>query len=107
LDENDGYRPEIVAQLRPTSPFRRRWHIDQAVLRLIERPEADAVRTVCIPFQNPFKMWQIDADGFMQPLANIGLPEPYNLPRQTLPEVYWQTGYVDVAWSDTIIEKIP
>jgi N-acylneuraminate cytidylyltransferase len=105
LDENDGYLPEIVVQLRPTSPFRRRWHIDQAVLRLTERPEADAVRTVCIPFQNPFKMWQIDANGFMQPLVDIGLPEPYNLPRQALPEVYWQTGYVDVTWSDTIIEK--
>jgi N-acylneuraminate cytidylyltransferase len=105
LDENDGYLPEIVVQLRPTSPFRRRWHIDQAVLRLTERPEADAVRTVCIPFQNPFKMWQIDANGLMQPLVDIGLPEPYNLPRQALPEVYWQTGYVDVTWSDTIIEK--
>lgn len=105
LDEHDDYRPEIVVQLRPTSPFRRRWHIDQAVLRLLERPEADAVRTVCIPFQNPFKMWQIDADGFMRPLVEIDLPEPYNLPRQALPEVYWQTGYMDAAWFDTIIEK--
>ena len=105
LAEHDSYRPEIVVQLRPTSPFRRRWHIDQAVLRLLERPEADAVRTVCIPFQNPFKMWRIDSDGFIQPLVEIDLPEPYNLPRQALPEVYWQTGYVDVAWFDTIIEK--
>src|SRR5574342_286518 len=31
-------------------------------------PEADSARTVCIPFQNPFKMWRIDPDGFMQPL---------------------------------------
>jgi N-acylneuraminate cytidylyltransferase len=105
LAENEGYRPQIVVQLRPTSPFRRTWHIDQAVYRLIERPEADAVRTVCTPFQNPFKMWKIDSDGFLQPLIDIGVPEPYNLPRQALPDVYWQTGYVDAAWTDTILTK--
>jgi len=105
LDENEGYHPEIVVQLRPTSPFRRTWHIDQAVWRLIEHPDADAVRTVCVPFQNPFKMWKIDSDGFLQSLLDIGLPEAYNLPRQALPDVYWQTGYVDAAWTDTILTK--
>ncbi len=106
LEEHEGYRPEIVVQLRPTSPLRRTDHIDQAVLRLVARPEADAVRTVCVPFQNPFKMWRIDTDGFMLPvLAVPGAAEPYNLPRQALPEVFWQTGYVDAAWTDTILTK--
>jgi len=107
LETNEGYKPDIVLQLRPTSPFRRVWHIDQAVLRLIEHPEADAVRTVCIPFQNPFKMWRIGPDGFMQPIGlDIGVTnEPYNQPRQALPEIYWQTGYVDAAWADTVTLK--
>jgi len=105
LDENEGWKPEIILQLRPTSPFRRVMHIDQAVYRLIERPEADAVRTVCVPFQNPFKMWRIQPDGFMQPLVDLGVPEPYNMPRQALPDVFWQTGYVDAAWSDTLMQK--
>lgn len=107
LVEQQGYRPDIVVQLRPTSPFRRVRHIDEAVYRLLEYPDADAVRTVCVPFQNPFKMWRIGADGLMQPLGvELGIPnEPYNQPRQALPEVYWQTGYVDAAWSDTILEK--
>jgi len=124
LADNEGYQPEIVVQLRPTSPLRRVWHIDQAVLRLLEHPEADSIRTICTPFQNPFKMWQIRPDGLMQPLipaeiilgemgsasvAETGFKtnrrEPYNMPRQLLPDVYWQTGYVDAAWSDTILEK--
>jgi N-acylneuraminate cytidylyltransferase len=105
LAEHEGYQPEIVVQLRPTSPFRRVSHIDQAVYRLLERPEADSVRTVCVPFQNPFKMWRIGLDGFMQPLLGVEYPEPYNMPRQLLPEVFWQTGYVDVAWADTILQK--
>jgi CMP-N-acetylneuraminic acid synthetase len=102
LEASEGYRPEIVVQLRPTSPFRRTRHIDQAVLRLVENPGADSVRTVCVPFQNPYKMWRIGSDGFMAPLVETGHPEPYNMPRQALPEVYWQTGYVDATWADTL-----
>lgn len=105
LTENQSYNPEIVVQLRPTSPFRRVSHIDRAVMRLIEHPEADSVRTVCVPFQNPYKMWRIGPEGYMHPLLQTGHPEPYNLPRQVLPEVYWQTGYVDAAWADTIRVK--
>lgn len=115
LAENEDYQPEIVVQLRPTSPLRRVWHIDQAVEQLLTHPEADSIRTVCAPFQNPFKMWQIRPDGLMQPLIAAELIsskavgenrlEPYNMPRQLLPDVYWQTGYVDAAWSDTILEK--
>jgi N-acylneuraminate cytidylyltransferase len=102
---NEEYQPQMVVQLRPTSPFRRKEHINQAVWRLLERPEADSIRTVCIPFQNPYKMWRVDADGFMQPLITTNITEPYNLPRQALPEVFWQTGYVDAAWKETILEK--
>ena len=110
LAQEQDYHPEIVVQLRPTSPLRRVAHINQAVLSLIEHPEADAIRTVCVPFQNPFKMWRIEADGFMRPLIeNLGLgqkiSEPYNMPRQGLPDVFWQTGYVDAAWTATLMKK--
>jgi CMP-N-acetylneuraminic acid synthetase len=106
LSDREGYQPDIVVQLRPTSPFRRVWHIDQAVASLIKRPDADAVRTVCTPFQNPFKMWRITPNGTMTPLMAVdGVTEPYNMPRQALPDVYWQTGYVDAAWAETILVK--
>jgi N-acylneuraminate cytidylyltransferase len=105
LRSHEGYQPEIIVQLRPTSPLRKTEHIDQAVWGLIEHPDADAIRTVCIPFQNPYKMWKIDEQGFMQPIMASYQAEPYNLPRQVLPDVYWQTGYVDAAWSDTIMVK--
>lgn len=105
LKSNEGYQPEIIVQLRPTSPFRRTEHINQAVWGLLEHPDADSIRTICTPFQNPYKMWRIDANGFMQPIMTSDFAEPYNLPRQSLPEVYWQTGYVDAAWTDTILGK--
>jgi N-acylneuraminate cytidylyltransferase len=105
LEVEESYHPEIVVQLRPTSPLRKKIHIDQAVWRLIAHPEADSIRSVCIPFQNPFKMWRVSENGFMDPLMTTDLLEAYNLPRQALPEVYWQTGYVDAVWRDTILEK--
>jgi N-acylneuraminate cytidylyltransferase len=106
LSEHEGYQPEIVVQLLPTSPFRRVTHVDEAVFSLIAHPDADAVRTVCAPFQNPYKMWTIGADGFMVPLMRVeGMSEPYNMPRQALPDVYWQTGYVYASRADTILEK--
>ena len=105
LEQNESYQPQIIVQLRPTSPFRRAWHVSESIQRLAAHPEADAIRTVCVPFQNPFKMWRIAADGFMTPLIQTEHAEPYNMPRQLLPDVYWQTGYVDAAWRRTIIEQ--
>lgn len=102
LAAHEDYCPDMVVQLRPTSPFRRVRQIDKAVQLLAGRPDADSVRTVIEPFQNPFKMWTIGADGVMQPLLESDFKEAYNMPRQALPKVYWQTGYVDAAWAKTI-----
>jgi CMP-N-acetylneuraminic acid synthetase len=107
LAEHENYHPQIVIQLRPTSPFRRVAYIDEAARLLLERPNEDSDRTVCNPLQNPYKMWRIGPDGFMEPVGvTLGVPgEPYNLPRQALPDVYWQTGYVDAAWAATILDQ--
>ncbi len=97
LEENENYRPDIVVQLRPTSPVRPPTLVDEAVGLLLEHPEADSVRGVVPAGQNPHKMWRIDpATGQMCPLLTVeGIAEPYNAPRQVLPSIYWQTGHVD------------
>jgi len=101
LEQRQGYRPEIVVQLRPTSPVRPRDCIDRAVALLREHPEADSVRGVVPSGQNPFKMWRLADDGAMRPLLPE-IPEAYNLPRQALPATYWQTGHVDAIRASTI-----
>ncbi len=97
LAEHENYRPDIVVQLRPTSPVRPPSLVDEAVGLLLEHPEADSVRGVVPAGQNPHKMWRIDpVTGQMRPLLAVdGIAEPYNAPRQVLPPVYWQTGHVD------------
>lgn len=107
LAEQEGYRPEIVVQLRPTSPIRPPWCVDEAVRILLEHEEADCVRGVVPAGQNPFKMWRIDPQsGRMSPLLTLpGIDEPYNAPRQILPPVFWQTGHIDAIRARTILEK--
>ena len=95
LQKHENYAPEIVIQLRPTSPFRRLSHIEDSIRLLQENTNADSVRTVCMPFQNPFKMWTIETNSFLKPLLSGYGDEPFNQPRQSLPQVLWQTGYVD------------
>ena len=97
LAENEGYRPDIVIQLRPTSPFRTSGLVDEAIRLLLDHPEADSVRGVVPSGENPFKMWRIDEKtGQMHGLIPVeGLAEPYNSPRQALPKTYWQTGHID------------
>ena len=104
LHEHEGYRPEIVVHMRPTPPLRRPERVDEAVETLINDPEADSVRAVSPPLQNPFKMWAI-GEPYLEPLIDIGIPEPYNQPRQKLPTVYWQTGYIDIIRTATLTEK--
>ncbi|HEX2990865.1 MAG TPA: HAD hydrolase family protein [Anaerolineales bacterium] len=107
LEENEGYRPEIMVQLRPTSPIRPKGMLDDAIRILLEHPDADCVRGVVPAGQNPFKMWRFDGDDKpMKPLLGVdGIAEPYNAPRQILPPVYWQTGHIDAIRVSTIRDK--
>ena len=96
LAEQEGYRPRLVVQLRPTTPLRPRGMLDEAIAILQADPAADCVRGVTIPKQTPYKMWRDGEDGCLLPLMDTPFAEPYNMPRQKLPNAYWQTGHVDV-----------
>jgi len=107
LAENEGYKPDVVVQLRPTSPIRPPDLVDNAVRQLLAHADADSVRGVVPAGQNPHKMWRLPDNGSaMRPLLEVeGLPEPYNAPRQVLPRIYWQTGHVDAIRAQTILGK--
>ncbi|HNF36829.1 MAG TPA: acylneuraminate cytidylyltransferase [Anaerolineales bacterium] len=108
LEDVEGYRPDIVIQLRPTSPVRPHKMVDDAIRILLEHPDADCVRGVVPAGQNPFKMWRFHGEGKpLNPLLTVdGIAEPYNAPRQILPPVYWQTGHIDAIRTATIAQKV-
>lgn len=106
LEATEGGLPEAVVHLRPPGPVRRVELIDRAVDLLLAHPEADAVRSVRRALQTPYKMWRIAEDGFMMPVLRLdGVADCQSLPRQALPVVYWQSGYVDVLRPRAVLEK--
>lgn len=105
LQSHQGYQPKVVVQLRPTTPFRPRGLIDEAVGVLLGDPESDCVRGVTPSAQNPYKMWRIGPGSRLEPLLESEFSEPFNMPRQKLPPTYWQTGHVDAIAYETIIRK--
>jgi N-acylneuraminate cytidylyltransferase len=105
LEDKDGFRPDLVVQLRPTSPLRPTGLVDRGIEVLEAHPEADCVRAVVPSGQNPYKMWRTGEGGRIVPLLDTAFREPYNMPRQLLPRTFWQTGHLDVIRTASILRK--
>jgi N-acylneuraminate cytidylyltransferase len=106
LEREQGWRPDVIVQLRPTSPFREPGLVDAALELLRRDASAESVRTVVEPAQNPYKMWRRSPiSGYLSPLLHDGGPEAYNQPRQALPPTLWQTGHLDAFRRETVLQK--
>jgi N-acylneuraminate cytidylyltransferase len=106
LEKTESYVPDIVVQLRPTSPLRKVEDIDRAIEMLINNPDADSVRTIMVAEPSPYKMYTLDDAGYVTPLLKApGTAEGYNGPTQALPKAYRHIGTADVMWPKTILEK--
>ena len=96
--------PDLVVHLRPTGPVRHVHLIEHAISLMLRHPEADSLRAVGLAEQTPFKMWRIEGSYLRQALPLPGYPESHSMPRQKLPAVYHQNGYVDIVRPRTVIE---
>jgi CMP-N,N'-diacetyllegionaminic acid synthase len=106
LQDHEGYAPELIVHLRPTGPVRHVELINQAIESMLQHPEADALRSVSPPIQTPYKMWSITKEGYLEPLLQVeGLPDAHSMPRQILPAVFWQNGYVDIVRPRSILQQ--
>ena len=106
LCDAEGYVPDYVVQLRPTSPIRHPKLVDTCVDKVISAG-ADSLRVVTPAPATPYKMWRVNDNATrMEPLLTLdGVPEPFNTLRQTLPPVYWQIGTLDVIRTSLITER--
>ena len=106
LKNKEGYVPDIVLRVPPTSPLRTAEHLDQGIKILIKDKKADSVRPIIKSPKHPYKMWKIKGKYIVPFLSSsfTKMKEPYNLPRQKLPPVYIHTGAMDVMRIDTILK---
>lgn len=106
LHKNQGYKPELIVHLRPTSPLRSVEDLDKIIKLLIKNPSADSARSVSLSNRTPYKMWKIDKNSFLKPIiSNYNKKEFYNQPRQTLPISYDHNANIDVIRAKTILKK--
>lgn len=106
LRSHEGYLPDLVIQLRPTSPIRPVGLIDLCIDRLLSTT-ADSLRVVTNSPITPYKMWRLTSEKEpMEPLLTLDhFDEPFNQPRQSLPEIYWQIGCLDVIRPSVILDQ--
>jgi CMP-N-acetylneuraminic acid synthetase len=106
LAREDGWQPDLVVNLRPSSPLRRPDHVDSAI-RLLLDSGADSVKSVCLARQHPHKMWRLGPGGCLEPFLQtpFRLERGPDVPRAELDEVYWQNGIVDVTRRSVILEQ--
>lgn len=104
LEENEGYRADIVVQLRPTYPIRDVRDIDNMIEILMKNEDIDSVRSIAAATEIPYKMWKRSEDGTITPVLTE-IKEAYNMPRQKLPKVYYQNASIDVTRGDVILRE--
>lgn len=101
---HEGSFPDILVQLRPTTPFRNPDLIDRALEMILSDKESTSLRSVHELPEPPQKMMGI-SEGILTGLFPYDpRPEYYNFPRQAFPLSYHPNGYVDIVKSKIVME---
>jgi CMP-N,N'-diacetyllegionaminic acid synthase len=91
-----------VVLLRPTSPFREKNLIEKSYKLLKKNPKATSVRSVKKIDNHPYRSWILKNEFMFGFVKNIH--EPYNIPRQKLPLIMFQTGDIEFIKRSTLIK---
>ena len=103
LNSHEGQVPQLIVQLRPTTPFRDPDLIATALEHIRADSSATALRSAHPMAEPPQKMFGIGENGYFEGLfPHETRAEYYHLPRQAFPQAYFPNGYVDVLRSSFI-----
>ena len=108
LKIEQNYIPDIILQLRPTSPNRSIKILDECLDIFIENfKNYDSLRTVVEVDKTPYKMYSIENNKLIPLFDNINnLKESFNQPRQILPKSYLHNGYIDILKTSLLKHNI-
>jgi N-acylneuraminate cytidylyltransferase len=101
--ESIGEIYDMYVLLRPTSPLRPEGLIERSLDILNKNKTATSVRAVAKVNEHPYRVLAMNADGSLSSFIPA-VEEPYNLPRQQLPESYSMTGDIEVVRRKTLLE---
>lgn len=100
----EGYRPDAVMLLQPTSPLRRTQHIDEAIEKFMRTGADSLVSVVKTPHNMiPESLMRINSEGWLEPL--LPFDERENI-RQTKPVYYARNGAaIYMVETELLLEK--
>lgn len=101
LESEEGYRPQYVMMLQPTSPFRSAEDI-QAAAKMLKEPEVESVVSVGPVRGHPLWMKRLTDDGkLIDYLSSEEIPPR----RQDLPPVYVLNGAIYLNSRSSLLQR--
>lgn len=103
---HEGYEPDLLVLLRPTTPERSGSLIDSAIEALVSSGEATSLRSVHECSESPFKWFKASQSGIAKPIVSDMSLLDTNKPRQLFEPVYIPNGCVDILRVKQITETL-
>ena len=106
LKKNENYEPDLIVHLRPTNPLRKIKTLKNMISIILQNKTLTSVRSLSLLDKSPYKFWSISKNNLIKPILknNTRYNEPYNAPRQKLPNFYVQNATYDI-FRTKIIKK--
>jgi|TARA_B100000989_G_C19515968_1_gene461654 CMP-N-acetylneuraminic acid synthetase len=98
LKKKQKYHPDIIIQLRPTSPIRKLKIMKKALNILLRNKDISSVRSVSKLPKNIYKCFFLGKKNILEPAIKKfrNKIEFFNLPRQKLPSSYYLNGVYEI-----------
>ena len=105
LTENEGYNPEYIIHLRPTTPLRDPSILDSAIEKFMNNTEATSLRSAHEMSETAYKQFELE-DKYFKTLCTGSFDlDDANNSRQSFPKTYSPNGYVDILRTPHILEN--
>jgi len=96
MQDNEGYQPEHIIHLRPTTPLREVSYVESAMEAMKRDNQATALRSIHEMSESAYKTFEID-EGYLKSICSRSSDiEAANRPRQKFRKTYDANGYVDI-----------
>ena len=104
--KDSGKEYDVFSILRPTSPFRSSNEIKNAWKLFYKNKECDSLRAIEKCKNHPGKMWTIKKNKMIPliPKTINGIPW-HSSQYSSLPEVFSQNASLEIAWTNTALNK--
>lgn len=108
LEENEGWKADIILRLPPTTPLCKTESIDSCIELLLNDPEMTSSRTITGASKHPYKMWKTEGDKLVPfiPKELTGFDEPSNMARQLFVPAYSHVDVIAVRYDTLMNQKL-